>query len=66
MHYAQLDKFHGEGAQRLDGAVEMGNGMDCTIFLTMIKHQLRWNYLQVGRNEDPYAPQQSNGCCVVM
>lgn len=23
-------------------------------------------YLQVDRREDPYAPQQSNGCCTIM
>lgn len=27
MDVTQLDKFHREGAQGLDGAVEMGNGM---------------------------------------
>jgi hypothetical protein len=42
----------------------MGHGM------MTLRNAVPWfttnSHIQIDKREDPYAPQQSNGCCIVM
>lgn len=44
----------------------MGNGMRSPHPVHCSDRRELNNYCQVDKRDDPYAPQQSNGCCIVM
>jgi guanine nucleotide-binding protein subunit gamma len=58
--------LHRQGAQGLDGPFTMGNGTLCWMPACMPSGHAANATMQIDKREDPYAPQQSNGCCIVM
>jgi guanine nucleotide-binding protein subunit gamma len=54
--------IHRQGAQGLDGPITMGNSASTV----PLPHCVLLIQRQIDKREDPYAPQQSNGCCIVM
>lgn len=66
---SQSDCLYGQGAQGLDGAITMGNGKWTRALRFVLLFSCRSHAdvcIQIDKRDDPYAPQQSNGCCAVM